>query len=116
MCIKPDSNTDSKMSVPFRLVLTIWNIPYAHRTLLSVFFFRANNWYLFSTETFTYAEFRIKQKLNKTVSRMTFVDMTIHKFLYWLDHFVDSLSSLFCSGNRYSTGFQFIDFDLLMEI
>ena len=69
-----------------------------------------------STETFTYAEFRIKQKLNKTVSRMTFVDMTIHKFLYWLDHFVDSLSSLFCSGNRYSTGVQFIDFDLLMEI
>ena len=64
----------------------------------------------------TYAEFRIKQKLNKTVSRMTFIGKTIHKFLYWLNDFTDSLSSLLCSGNRFSTGVQLIDFDLLMDL
>ena len=31
----------------------------------------------------TYAELKMKQKLNKTASRMTFVGRTIHKFLYW---------------------------------
>ena len=64
----------------------------------------------------TYAELRIKQKLNKTVSRMTFIGKAIHKFLYWLNDFTDSLSSLLCSGNRFSTGVQLINFDLLMDL
>ena len=47
---------------------------------------------------------------------MTFIGKTIHKFLYWLNDFTDSLSSLLCSGNRFSTGVQLIDFDLLMDL
>ena len=64
----------------------------------------------------TYAELRMKQKLNRTVSRMTFVGKAIHKFLYWLDNYIDSLSSLLYRGNRLSTDLQFIDFDLLMDL
>ena len=47
---------------------------------------------------------------------MTFIGKAIHKFLYWLNDFTDSLSSLLCSGNRFSTGVQLINFDLLMDL